>query len=348
MSSMIDSKGAIFFSGAAVWIFLCMQSVWSAPQAPLFRAIVLYSTAVDHVVMSTRAKALITQMGKDNNFSADFTSDTSSINEANLAKYQLFIELHFAPGLLNLQQRAAFQKFIGEGKGWVGIHGAGLIAPMFLGAGVGYWQWFETFFGGVEYVNHPAYQMGTLIVEDRTHPATKNLPAKFQMRDEWYEFNKSPRPSVRVLGKADESTYTQVKPSTDHPLVWTNENTPGRMIYIGVGHDSSACGNPNWVTLFHDAVMWAGTRPTAIRSNASVKEKLSLTVRLNNRLVFLGSTDGPFVNGVLVDVSGRVVAASVEKNHETCFDCSTLPVGMYVVLARGAKNDYSQKVVIGR
>jgi uncharacterized protein len=348
MSMRKNSTGVLAFVAVMALVFSGFPIAWCAPQAPLFRAFVLYSVAPDHVAMSARARALITQMGTDNNFIADFTSDSNLVNDTNLAKYQVIIQLHYAPGMLNVSQRAAFEKFIGEGKGWVGVHGAGLIAPMFLGSKVGYWQWFETFFGGIEYVNHPAYQQGTVIVEDRTHPATKNLPAKFTMWDEWYEFNKSPRPNVHVLGRADESTYTPVTPAADHPLIWTNENVPGRVIYIGVGHDSSACGNPNWVTLFHDAVMWAGTIPTSAQSNFPARAKSQLTMRRNNRMVFLGLTNDAMVNGVLTDEAGRVAATSVARNRECRFDCSRLSGGVYMARVRGTKNVYAQKIVIGK
>ena len=39
-----------------------------------------------------------------------------------------------------------------------------------------YWQWFEDFLGGIIYSPHPAYQKGTLVIEDRDHPITKGLP----------------------------------------------------------------------------------------------------------------------------------------------------------------------------
>jgi hypothetical protein len=139
-----------------------------------------------------------------------------------------------------------------------------------------------------------------------------------------------------------------VTPSADHPLIWTNENVPGRVIYIGVGHDSSACGNPTWVTLFHDAVMWAGTLPTAIKSNAPAPAKSAVTMRRNNRFIFLGLKNESLESSVLTDATGRVAAASIAKNRECCFDCSRLSCGVYVVRAQGAKNVYSQNIVIGR
>jgi len=101
--------------------------------------------------------------------------------------------------------------------------------------------------GRITYSPHPYYQKGMVIVEDRRHPATKNLPDRFEISDEWYEFNKSPREAVRVLATADESSYKQNKPMGDHPILWTNESYR-RMIYICIGHDPTSLQNPAYVT----------------------------------------------------------------------------------------------------
>ena len=55
--------------------------------------------------------------------------------------------------------------------------------------------------------------------------------------EEWYTYDKSPRPNVHVLASVDEKTYT---PSTDikmgdHPVIWTNEHYKARNIYIFMG-----------------------------------------------------------------------------------------------------------------
>ncbi len=113
--------------------------------------------------------------------------------------------------------------------------------------------------GGVNYLPHPAFQDGLVVVEDHNHPVTKNLPAKFWLSDEWYEYNKSPRGNVRVLATADESTYKQNKPMGDHPIIWTNENFH-RMIYICIGHSPTALTNPSYILLVRDAILWAASK----------------------------------------------------------------------------------------
>ena len=225
---------------------------------PGFKVLVAASHAEDHAKMIAAAQPFFAQMAAENDFVVDFCTGADSITEDSLAHYQVFVMLHLAPFDMTLLQQAALQKFIESGNGWVGIHGAGLTGREFLSPDTPYWQWFEDFLGGVTYLPHPSYQTGRVLVEDRTHPSTRNLPAAFEMSDEWYEFSASPRGSVRVLAVADETTYTQNKPMGDHPVIWTNEQYQ-RAIYIALGHDPSALTNQDYAVLLRDSLLWAAS-----------------------------------------------------------------------------------------
>ncbi len=58
----------------------------------------------------------------------------------------------------------------------------------------------------------------------------KDVPASFVVPDdEWYTYDKSPRPNVHVLANVDESSYTPASDIKmgDHPVVWVNESKEG-------------------------------------------------------------------------------------------------------------------------
>jgi type 1 glutamine amidotransferase len=243
----------------------------ASAQAP-FKVFMIASKAQDHINCSNAARPVVQKLGEDNGFSVDFTTDTSLITEANLAKYDVFFQMHLAPFEMNAKHRVLFQKFVESGKGWLGIHAAGLTGNQFTSAGN--WTFYNDMFGNIDYVTHPALQNGTLVFEDRTHPVTRNMPASFVIRDEWYEWSGNPRPRVRVLAKADESTYSPVKRQGDHPMIWTNENIP-RMVYIGVGHDVSCWTHAEYVKLVKDALLWARPATTALDPLAFEKGRLA-------------------------------------------------------------------------
>lgn len=229
------------------------------PPAPAFSVFVTLSKAKDHTKMMMAAKPFLEKMAAAHHFLIDITDDTSKINDENLKKYQVFVQLQQAPFDLSYSQQNAIQKFVEQGKGWVGIHAAGLPGKSFVSPGKTYWQWYEDFLGGINYIPHPAFQKGVVVVEDHKHPVMKNLPDRFEVADEWYEFDKSPRPNVHVLATADESSYRQNKPMGDHPIIWTNEKYR-RMVYIGIGHDATLCSDKNYETLVTNAILWAAER----------------------------------------------------------------------------------------
>ena len=244
------------FSLNLITVFVLTASAQSK-----FKVLVVASLAKDHWKSISVGKEFFEKLGKENNFSVDFTSDTSTISDANLARYQVFVMFHLAPFDMSASQQAALQKFVEQGKGWVGIHAAGLTGKQFIAPNSTkqYWQWFEGLMGGVIYSPHPAFQDGSVVVEDHNHPVTKGLPDKFWLADEWYEWDKSPRGNVRVLATADESTYKQNKPMGDHPILWTNENFH-LMIYVCIGNSPTALVNPSYVLLMKNAILWASTK----------------------------------------------------------------------------------------
>ena len=244
------------------FLFLLVAALTGLPQDeavnPSFNVLVVASPVKDHATMMAAARPVLEKMANDNHFNLDFTDDTSQINPENLARYQVFVMLQLAPFDITSSQQAALEQFVRSGKGWVGIHAAGLTGKGFLAPQRKYWQWFEDFMGGVIYSPHPASQKATLVVEDRSHPATRHLPARLELSEEWYEFDKSPRSQVHVLASVDESTYHPNKPMGDHPIIWSNPRYR-RMIYIGVGSDPALLRNDAYTTLLRDAILWAGS-----------------------------------------------------------------------------------------
>jgi len=228
-------------------------------QRPAFRVLVVASSDPDHAAMIARAEPFLARLAAENDFALDFTKDPNQVTEANLARYQAFVQLHLAPFDMSQAQQQALQRYIEQGHGWIGIHAAGLTGRQFQSPETPYWQWFEDLMGGIVYSPHPAFQKGRVTVEDRGHPVTRNLAESFEISDEWYEFDKSPRPNVRVLANADESTYKPNKPMGDHPMIWTNEKYR-RVLYIGIGHAAALCDDPVFSVLMRDAIVWAVSR----------------------------------------------------------------------------------------
>ena len=196
--------------------------------------------------------------GAKGNFSITEINNARNITEAYLSQFSLVIQLDFPPYTWPKEAEDAFVKYIEEGRGgWIGFHHATLLGEF---DGYPMWQWFSDFMGGVRFKNYIApLADGTLIVEDKQHPVMKDVPASFVVPDdEWYTYDKSPRPNVHVLANVDESSYTPASDIKmgDHPVVWVNEGKKARNVYFQIGHSSKLYETEGFTTMFRNAINW--------------------------------------------------------------------------------------------
>lgn len=196
--------------------------------------------------------------GAKGNFSITEINNARNITEAYLSQFSLVIQLDFPPYTWPKEAEDAFVKYIEEGcGGWIGFHHATLLGEF---DGYPMWQWFSDFMGGVRFKNYIApLADGTLIVEDKQHPVMKDVPASFVVPDdEWYTYDKSPRPNVHVLANVDESSYTPASDIKmgDHPVVWVNESKKARNVYFQIGHSSKLYETEGFTTMFRNAINW--------------------------------------------------------------------------------------------
>jgi len=234
----------------------------SIHHAPKFHVIALYENGGHHVEYTKRARVWLDELATKDNFAIDYIQNTDSIDDEFLGKYQLFIQLDFPPYAWKPKAVDAFVKYIEEGRGgWIGFHHASLLGEF---DGYPMWQWFSKFMGDIVYKNYiPGFARAQVNVEDRHHPVMRGVPSHFIVeKDEWYTYNKSPRPNVHVIASVDEKTYTpdsEIKMG-DHPVVWSNPAMKAKNIYIFMGHSPDLFDNKAYTTLFRNAIHWAATK----------------------------------------------------------------------------------------
>ncbi len=212
-----------------------------------------------HAPFVDAAKVWLRSLAAENHFTIDYIENTSQINDAFLSKYQLIIQLNYAPYAWTAAAVAAFEKYIEEGRGgWIGFHHATLLGEF---DGYKMWPWFSRFMGDIRFRSYiPKFADGTVKVEDAGHPSMKGVKRSFLVsKEEWYTYDKSPRPNVHVLASVDENTYVPagVPKMGDHPVVWTNQNLKARNIYIFMGHHPNLFQNGAFTTLVRNSIFWA-------------------------------------------------------------------------------------------
>jgi len=227
-------------------------------QKPVFNVLVLTERGGQHEGFVSSALKWLEKISVENNFKVTVINHAKGLTGDYLARYKVFIQLDYPPYMWSDTSMTAFVKYIEKGKGgWIGFHHATLLGEF---DGYSMWKWFSGFMGDIRFENYIAGKAeGKVIVEDSIHPVMKGVPGSFTVgEEEWYTYNKSPRPNVRVLAHVDESTY---KPASgikmgDHPVIWTNEKMKARNVYILMGHDASLMRNDSYVRIFRNAIEW--------------------------------------------------------------------------------------------
>jgi type 1 glutamine amidotransferase len=231
----------------------------SCEAAPKFRALVLAERGGDHEAFVVAALEWLNKFAAENNFEYTVINHAQEIDEAMLANYQEIIQLNYAPYNWGDKAMEAFVKYIETGQGgWVGFHHASLLGEF---DGYPMWDWFSKFMGGIRWKDYIAAKASaTVNIEDKNNPVIKGVPVSFLIPDdEWYTFDKDPRPDVHVIATVDESTYKPVSDIRmgDHPVIWSNEKVKARNIYFLIGHSPKLLDVDEFRIMFGNAILWA-------------------------------------------------------------------------------------------
>jgi hypothetical protein len=183
-------------------------------------------------------------------------ADLSMVNKRYLSQFDAIVASTNGELPFTTEGRQALVDFVKEdGKGIVFLHQSvvtlygfkpwGELLGAYMGAGV--------LFDGTNSSRRPA----VMKVEDRNHPATRTLPERWTLDDEFYQFamttsvqgpTKLPVPlafdrrNVHVLVSFDSgrTDFTGApkgwEPGGDYPQVWCQTIGSGRTFYTAIGH----------------------------------------------------------------------------------------------------------------
>ncbi|WP_338498415.1 ThuA domain-containing protein [Streptomyces sp. SJL17-4] len=203
--------------------------------------------------------AALTELARDLGRTAEVTEDPGAFTAGRLAECSVVVLLSTTGNVLTPEGRAALEAYLRGGGALLAVHAAANAEP----------DW--PFYGellGTRFDGHPEIQPGTVLVDDHDHPATAPLPARWAWTDEWYNFTSDPRGNatstpresgksgVRILARADETSYRGGTHGDDHPLVWCREIDSGRLFFTALGHASETYRDPVFRAHLSGALTW--------------------------------------------------------------------------------------------
>jgi type 1 glutamine amidotransferase len=210
-----------------------------------------------------------------------------------------------SPRTLDDAELAAFQGYIRQGGGFVGLHAA--TDEMHAV------PWFSELTGGsARFRNHPAQQTATMVVESPNHPSTTMLPKEWVRFDEWYNFTSNPREDVHVLITLDESTYNPGSGAmgADHPIAWCHNFEGGRSWYEGAGHVDSSYSDPVFLEHLLGGIEWTAGVVEGGGNCVTFPEVEEITADLSE-----GGNRNAKLGGDVADALAAAEAAAEEGDH---------------------------------
>jgi len=228
----------------------------AAPPAALPLLLVFTrTTGYRHASIPT-AVAAVRAIGRRDNFTVVATEDPRAFADAPLRRFRAVAFLLTTGTVLDASQRAALERFVHRGGGWLGVHSASDTE----------YAW--PFYGrlvGAYFRRHPAIQPAVVDVVDRSNPATASLPVVWRRVDEWYDVRRNQRGRVHVLATVDERSYRGGGMGRDHPIVWCHEDLGGRAFYTAMGHTIAAYHEPLFLAHLRGALDYVLGRGPACR-----------------------------------------------------------------------------------
>ncbi len=198
-------------------------SVSATADATARAAVLVYTrtTGYRHDVIP-KAIATLRTLAKTQGVRVESSEDPTLFTAARLARYRAVVFANTTGDVLDASQRAAFEAYVAGGGGFMGLHSA---ADTEYG-----WPWYGRLVGA-RFVHHPPGL--------QTARVTFTSGETWRVRDEFYDYDRTPRGAVRVLATLDERDYAGGRMGDDHPIAWCHASLGGRAWYTGLGHDAA-------------------------------------------------------------------------------------------------------------
>jgi type 1 glutamine amidotransferase len=236
----------VALAAAALLVLLSV----GAQRAPDYRVLLFSRTMGFRHDSIPDAVQAVSRLGPEHGFAVDATEDAAMFDDEHLAAYAAVMFLLTTGDVLDDGQQAAFERYIHNGGGFIGVHSA---------TDTEYdWPWYGSLVGAYFADHPPGTYLAAVHLEGERDASTAELPDPWLRNDEWYNFRSNPRasPDVVVLAALDESTYPGGTMG-DHPVAWRHAFDGGRAWYTAGGHTRESYYDPLFLSHLVGGIQYA-------------------------------------------------------------------------------------------
>lgn len=205
----------------------------------------------------TEGTSMITQFGQDLNWNVITTQNGAAFTPENLAQYDVVVWLNTSGNnLLTESQQAAFEEYIQNDNGFVGVHAA---TDTYRD---GSWSWYNDLVGGIVQTNpnhtdSNTYNATMTVINE--HPIVAHLGDSWNKDEEYYYWELNGGylfdGNINLLQVEQTGNESYDAP---RPITWYKEYDGGRSFYTALGHNGSDyTSNNSFQTMMLEAIIWA-------------------------------------------------------------------------------------------
>lgn len=284
---------------------------------------------------------MITEFGNDLGWRVNASQTSDIFQSDSLAIYDVVIWLNTTgEDLLTDSEELAFEGFIKNGGGFVGVHSA---TDTYRN---GSWPWYNDLVGAIVQVSpyHTANNTNATIDIVGEHSAVAHLGSEWNKNDEYYYWERNG--GYLFDGNIDLLTVRSTGPNSydaARPVTWYKEYDGGRSFYTALGHNAADYeSNDKFRTMLREAIIWAAEEDKPLVDEA--EPVATVTPTENNTIVLFPN---PVINQLFIATeslsagsTGEILIFGMDgslrkqKNidsNENQIDMTDLPTGYYAV-----------------
>ncbi|WP_310555591.1 ThuA domain-containing protein [Flavobacterium sp.] len=291
---------------------------------------------------------MITDLGVSNGWTTDNTQNSTDFNATNLAQYKVVIWANTSgDNLLSTSERAAFEAFIRNGGGFIGIHAA---TDTYRN---GSWSWYNDLVGAIVQTspNHTSNNFpGIMDVLDTNNIIVNHLGNTWSKNEEWYYWRLnggylySGNINLLQVRSTGNNSYDEARPAT-----WYKQYDGGRSFYTALGHNGSDyVANSNFGQMIGKAIVWASNTTLGMGEfDNSNSNFLMYPNPASTETVICNIPENAEIK--VFDLMGKIVLRNKYLASEKVrLDLSGLYTGIYIINITNDAITKSQKLVLQR
>lgn len=256
----LGSLNILLFLGLCASLFACSSADPVDPNNLVDRSITDIPDGKKSVFVYTRTLGerhesmpegveLIRTLGASNNFHVNNSEDPSDFSYDRLSQHDGLVLLNCHGEIFDTTEKDALERFVEEGGAVIAVHASAGVSSS--------WDWYGELIGA-RTSSHLDFQSAIVNREHDRHPSMLPVGAEWFMSEQWYNYSTNPRnnSSIVVLASIDAASIIGGN-REDHPIVWAQRFSGGKVWYTGLGHDSRSFSNTAFKEHLLGGIVWA-------------------------------------------------------------------------------------------